>query len=484
MEIFTKKSVKKAAGILVFLTACIKSVCGADSKNDPLKNFKIDFYSGSTFQNFEHKSDTWGAKFISPFSQFRFYTNNKNYNTGYEIFTGNFIKSVPLTIKVGNLSPGGSLSKLNNPLLSTSISPFTSAGTSASNITASLPGYSAFSKPLSAFGQISVFPRALSLSGSSRQRGFYIKKVAANLWSSSENSEPAISLLTDFCLSRNSSLTCASTFGFFDYESKCSSSWFSDQNFYHAGKHLCTLNQAAYTYGKFSTLISVASYEQPDANFTHIYRTENKVRIANFTLGSSVLYNPYQNVMTSSQKIIDPCVQLKNSLQYQFRGGKHLPVFYKAGINSYVNFNLEKKEHQAKLSAGFQGTSALMSLSVYTTANFDFTNSNQQIQSFDFDSAALTIKNTLYFQKITTGVTASFTVNPDKNYQNLTTTEKFSASASFNKNPKFTADTSLSFTQKNNTLKQSGAASLCAVWTKKHLSVCGKITVKADKNAN
>ena len=111
------------------------------------KNTSLSFYTNN--------AKTFATDLRLPLGQVKFSLTPENYNLGISAFSDKIAKSYPFCFKFGNLSAGGSLSKMNNPLLSTSTSPFSSGISSVNCITSSLPGYSSFSNPVSFFCQFS-----------------------------------------------------------------------------------------------------------------------------------------------------------------------------------------------------------------------------------------------------------------------------------------------------------------------------------------
>ncbi|MCR4952664.1 MAG: hypothetical protein K6A43_01200, partial [Treponema sp.] len=113
---------------------------------------------------------TLGAKLFVPFVEGRFYTKGsfwdepffesdflqkQAWNFGLSVTDGGFSKKIPFVVKVGHLGAGGAFTKINNPVLGTSVNPFYASVGSTTAITANLPSSSSFSNPVSGFVQVS-----------------------------------------------------------------------------------------------------------------------------------------------------------------------------------------------------------------------------------------------------------------------------------------------------------------------------------------
>ena len=106
--------------------------------------FHLEFYADS--------EKTVGTRLAVPYFEFRFNTRFPKESFGLSFSTKKF-SVIPFTMKVGNLSEGGSISALKNPMLSAGTSPFSNGITSVTGISANLPGYTSFSKAVGVFVQ-------------------------------------------------------------------------------------------------------------------------------------------------------------------------------------------------------------------------------------------------------------------------------------------------------------------------------------------
>ena len=67
------------------------------------------------------------AKVVLPFMELRGAVEKSKWNYGASFSTKHWFSNAPVTFKLGNLSAGGSLSKLNSPAIYSSVSPFSSS---------------------------------------------------------------------------------------------------------------------------------------------------------------------------------------------------------------------------------------------------------------------------------------------------------------------------------------------------------------------
>ena len=414
-------------------------------------------------------------KVLLPFAEIRssqnFEPEEINYNWGMAIFTPKKFKNFPCQFKAGNLTPGGGISKLNNPALNTSISPFSTAKTDVSIITAGLPGISNYSKPVSYFAELGYINRK-NLFSAAKLNCFYNPQSEFPVFSGSQT----------FSVFKNCSITTALTAGCFTYKENTFNSWFTTTDYYfHQGKHFCMNPQFLIEVPHFKTLFSAATYESPFGELFTIYKTENKLSLGRYTLNLSLFLNEEENLLSANENLIKDTLQTKIGIQANYPVGRKRPVFLKTGFNAYSDVRLNQnnfKDHKFKLAAGAKVTSLLYNFAFTGLANFTCDSSQKTLQS-DFNSASFQFSNSWHFTKITPGLTAAVTFSPENHYQSLTTTEKIGLSAAFCKNPKVTASSSFSFTQKDGvSTKQNVNTSLTSTWKLKHLSLTGRINLR------
>jgi len=412
---------------------------------------------------------TGGLKFNCFEGEFRFSLQEDKSNFGITATSEKF-SSFPITIKAGNLSTGGSLSKLNSPLLSSSSSPFSTGISNVSGITASLPGYTSFTKPVSTFFQGAWSGKKNGISG-----------IAVNcLYCPNEQQLAFSSIINSSLLNKKLKTSASITSGFFSYDESTSSSWFTQTPLYPQGNHFCSLYQLSIQYLNFYTGYTAGVYQTPFNTWSSLFRTDNKLSTSRFIFNFSGVYNPNYNkdgVITSSAKTLYSCLQLKNGLQYKFTTGKHFPVFVKSGFQSFLNLKLIETQHPVKLAAGTQITTGFFAVSLTCCSDFICNSQNQASINLNFDKISFQLKNTLYFNRIIPSFSCNFSLNPSEDYSSLTASCKFLISASFIQAPKINSSCSISFSRKDEEYSECKISmGITSTFNRKHLKIVLKFT--------
>ena len=329
---------------------------------------------------------TLGARFTTSFSDLRFTARPDKINFGAAAFSSNVFPRLPLTFKAGNLSAGGALSTLNSPELTTSSSPFTTSSSATPPLTATLPGYSSFSKPVSAFLEFATpGPSNQKLPSTPAALPWFLPfSLKLNTWFTQQASSPVVSFSSIFpCSNKQMSFSATYIGGIFYYNDNSSGSWFLKSPYYPAGQHFCGLLQLSADFKKSKKLpglavnLSALLYESPFGFFQTAYRAEAKVTTKRLQIFLQAFFNPYDQLLTSSGKSLFPSLQLKSGLIFKSPAKVaslyfEQPVFLRAGINFHSKINLTKPEHPLKANAGLQLSTdkASHSLSFSMEGNF------------------------------------------------------------------------------------------------------------------
>ena len=385
-----------------------------------------DFFKGSTIAfrsdyDFNKESFIESASLNLPILQARASIKNpqevKSYqdfslsahNYGISLTTQKLLPLFPITIKAGNLSQTGSISRLNSPSLSSSLSAFSSAFTNAQTLQASLPSYSSFSKAQGYFLQAGFAPkkiiRIFDLSSFYDDQNFI---CCANLKFSPFKK-------VDFSL--------CTTGGIFDYQKKRSDSWFLTEDFYNKGQHLCFNNQLCVSSNKFSSLFIVSTYETPFCELANTWRSENVIKFRHFTFNLSGFYNPNELVITSSDKKLYPLLQIKSGAKYQFIMGQKAPVICASVFNLLADINLNETEHTLKSAFGFKLTGANITSQLTANINANVKNQPDDIL-IDFAGASVQTTNSFYIKNLKSVLSGKFTFTPNAKKTEWTYSEK------------------------------------------------------------
>lgn len=432
--------------------------------------FAEDLFSKYSRLNlYADTNHTFATDTITPFGEFRFSLQENKTNFGICATSSKITKTIPFTIKAGNLSTGGILSKMNNPLLSTSTSPFSSGGSDINSITTSLPGNTSFSKPVSTFCELSFL-----------QKKSTVKEIKINGFYIPETQIAAFSLYNKMSFFKEKlKLELAGCTGSFPYEENSISSWFSKELYYHQGTHFCSCFQFSLNCQNLSSIFTTALYETPFGTLSSLYRLDNKITTRRFIINLSTLYNPNiseEKIITSSEKVINDCLQLRCGIQYKFVTGINRPVFVKSGFQTYADIRLSQTVHPLKFAAGVQLSSSLFSLSLISSINTTINSENRTSQNINFESVNFQIKNSWYIKNLTPSLTLSAGINPNDDFTVFTKTYKASSSLTYTKIPKITASGTISVTQKNQeytSKKAAGTISAKFTWRKINIILKG-----------
>lgn len=429
---------------------------------------------------------TGGMRLTTTFSDLRLTTRPHKQNFGAAVFTSNILPRLPLTVKTGNLSAGGALSLLNSPELSAGSSPFTSSVTSTQVLTVSLPGNTSFSKPVSTFFEFST-PKTKSTAS----RLFPIK---INTWLTEQASSPVTSLAITFPpLPPYLNFSLSYIGGFFYYSSNSTSSWFLKSPYYPSGKHYCGLLQFSTQIKKsknqsFLLNLTTALYESPFGFYQLIYRADAKLTTKHTNLISQIYYNPYDQLLTSSEKTLTPSLQLKTGFLYKTPSKLaslyfNTPVFLRAGTNIYLKLNLTQPEHPLKVNAGLQFSTEKTTQSFSLSADGKLISKSPDSPPQDFTLKTITtqLKSTWKLNSFTPALILNLTLP-----QNQASSKKYKITASTgyqskSKNAplKINATTTISGTPDNKEeLKLSSSLSIHLKI--KYLTLTGKISFNED----
>ena len=344
-----------------------------------------------------------------PFAEARASIKNDEWNYGLAATSQKSLPLFPITFLTGNLSQGGSISRLNSPALSTSVSAFGGSMVKVSGLQVSMPSAKSFTKPQSYFLQAGIAPkkiiRSFDVSTFYNGEGF--------TYSTFLKLSPLKKVDFSFC----------TTGGIFDYQKKKADTWFLTEDFYREGQHLCFNNQIGINTKSFSSLFILSTYESPFGAFVNTWRTENLFKFKRFTFNLNGFYNGNDLVITSSDKKISPLLQVKTAFKYQFMGDLGLPLICATGFNLLANINLSDTEHTLKSAFGFKLTGA--SVTSQLTANINATVKNQENNLLlDFSGASVQTTNSFYIKQLKTTAGGKFTFTPNAKKTRWTYTEK------------------------------------------------------------
>ena len=432
--------------------------------------YRTDFYADS--------DKTFGSRIKTPFIETRFSVREEeDRNFGITFSTRKLFPDLALTIKTGNLSAGGSLSRLNNPTLSNGTSPFSSSISEPDFCTASLPGYTSFSKVPSLYFLAELPP-------------LFKKTITTEVscFSTPDSASPVTSILTSAILFKRSlKIRFSSTAGIFPYNDNTSSSWFLNEAYYQQGTHFCAINEFSIEAGrktKLFTGFTAAYYESPFGTLPLNLRLDIKFSSTHMDIYTSGFYNPDDGIITSSQKSIPSCLQFKGGFLIKSLMGKASgnSVLVKTGINVFSTIKLMQLEHPLRINAGLQMSSARSSFSLSSSVNFTLTATEKKLTpgKTDFTGISLQAKDTWYFKFVDIGAAVSAGYTPQEN-DTISSKYKFTLNASSNTPQKISGTASLSLTSnKDFEFQKKVSAALSVRLYYKFVYFTGKLSYSAD----
>lgn len=471
-------SVKKI--ILLTLLFSLSVICLAGESK--IRPFHLELFCDfSDITNAQASQNTGGLKFTSPLLEIKSAARNGKHNYGFCFSTGRFIKQFPVELKYGNLSGGGSLARLNSPELSNGTSPFSGSQISPGALSASLPGYSSFSKPESIFFQLKLKQFA--------SNPFYF---CLNTWISPDYSSPLVSaLLSDKFFSNQLLLNVSCTAGKFFYDDNSSSSWFLESPYYHEDSHFCSLYQFSLEYknkngkGGFFTGFTGALYETPFGPYTSLYRADVKLTVKKSEFYTSIFFNPNEDCLTSSGKKLTPGCQFKAGLltKKPIITKKSTLIFIKFGTNIYSKINLTEAIHPFRINAGLQLSSDLTAISLSVSDSFNLHSPSPELAPDEIRNSSITfqVKNSWYFKLISPSLLFSAEIKFNENSSSNSVKYKLQFNSTNNTKVKIGSSYSLTFSSDNNVItdKKISAALNCKL-TLPALSLTGKISFETD----
>lgn len=355
-------------------------------------------YTSKSFQQLQ--DGITELKLSSPLVSLATDFTKDHYNLGISFNSYKINKVFPVLIKAGNLSFGGSLSKLNTPSLSTNITPFTNVSAENKNITASFATPGSYTKPFSLFLQTSYNPK-------------YSKQLNSIEFSSSYYSNNlSFSFYTDFDIFKNAKLSFNSILGTYSYNEKKTTSWFDDSFYYHAGNHFSMSNQLFFDAKHFRNYLYINSYESPFNSIQHTFRNEGAIIFPKYNFNYSVFYNPNKELLTSNDKMINPVFQCKINTQYKLDLNQNMTM--QNGLTVMADINLNQTQHNIKCASG----SKLIFNKLQSTNTVLITGTIQENStglSFQGKNYSLQTTNIFVTKELLNSIEIKASFSPDKN---------------------------------------------------------------------
>ena len=400
---------------------------------------------GSVCRLFAHT--TVSAKVALPYVEARgSFRSDLKWNYGAALSTQKLFPKLQLTLKTGNLSYSGSISKLNSPALSSLSSAFCPGSVRTNGLTAALPQYESFSSVQGYFFETIYKPNKI-LKQISFDALYKIDK--------DNNKDITFSALIKTASFKKVDISFCSTAGVYPYKKKNLTSWFTNEAYYSAGNHFCINNQISFSGTNFSSLFIAGTYQSPFGDFLNTWRTENIIKLKDFSFNLNCFYNKNEEVITSSAKTINPLLQISGGTQYKSTAGKKHPYQITTGINSQADINLNKTNHSFKTVGGIRCSGGDFSGVLSGTINLNLTKDAEGIKA-SFTGGALDASGSFYIKDLTAGLSGKFTFTPDSKKTKWTYSEKIGLNFEYeipNGIVSFSNNNQIVFTQKTDDTK-------------------------------
>lgn len=433
--------------------------CGEkESFSSKIKDFSLLLYGDSKLN--------FAVDFKNPLLQAKFAFCENKWNFGVCGSTSSVFSSFPVTVKTGNLSESGSLSKLKSPVMSGGNSPFSMSFTNASAIAANLPGYTSFSKPFATFVEAGF-----------NDKKRLVRNVTINGFYSPEKENLAFSSLVKTSFLKNKVRASFSvTAGFFSYDEYSESSWFMDNFYYPKGNHFCALYNitAEIPYYKIS-LIS-GSYENPFGEIVNVYRCDNNFISKYVNACFSIYYNPNardNSVLSASQTILQDSLQIRGNVVHKSRIKNG---FMRNGLLLYTKMGLSDNYAIAKASIGTQIITSLFSVTFYAAPEIKIIRDAYDVNNVFCEMTGLNfnLSNRWYLQVLSPALCVNSSFSFFDNYNAVKSTTRIGVKLYFQKNPYLNGESSYSFSiNKGDLSSQNINFSLSAKFTlKKVIFLC------------
>ena len=281
-----------------------------------------------------------------------------------------------LTIESGNIVLQGSVSNLNNPSLSSTISPFSMANISSLGIISDFENSDSFSKPLSFYTQYSFTNK--------NKNRFYISGFFTPFNKNFAISNGFTWNINNVIQTKDKTVVNKTTYnlfltaGFFSYDELKNDSWFLSQQLYSKGFQPAISLEANMAKEKVKTLFNVNLYFSPFGNALFTFRNENEFKIKNTSLNISEYFNfgsfnnntKFHTFFSTNGNKLKEEIQIKINLQNESK--TKLNNSLKKGITLYSDFDLFNTQHIFKTSLGLSLKNKKVTNSFFSNMNFSY----------------------------------------------------------------------------------------------------------------
>lgn len=380
-------------------------------------------------------------------------TNGEKYLWGTGVSGSIKSRKIPVDFKCGDLSLSGAVSLLNNPVLSSVISPFSLPQEKVSVLSSRIPDGTSWNKPLCGFLKISGVSAFFTEEGragiSAMYKGDFGKKEKQKL-------EFLGAAVTELGKARKID------------------SWYSENPFLKEDFRTSALIfQGAVNNRNMSFLISDFLYCQPDGKLFQVVRSENRMKSGSL----SFFINPNHNLFTSSGKTINEFYQAKINFQGKSETGEKIPFFWKYGFTLLGNLVPEDQELDIKAVAGSRVLCFITSLNINVSADLVFPWDEKSLSVPEIKKLGITVKNGWYFSLIQPLFRAGFSFVPKADKKGYETTENLGLSFNVSSKPSLYLNLSSEMKQKNGGWQGGNLdAGISSRFHNRYFDVSGKVS--------
>ena len=357
------------------------------------------------------------------------------WNYGASFSSQKLVPAFPVSFKAGNLSTSGSLSKLNSPALSSSLSAFAPLQIKSTKLGADLAYYNNFSSAQAFFLEAGL------------KKGPKLKELSLSAYykPASQKGEASFSSCLNAKLNpwEKAEINYSFTGGFYPYKKANFSSWFTDKSYYKQGQLFCFNNQLSFSSKIFSSLFIMTTYQSPFNELLNSWRSENLLRLKDFSFTLDAFYNPNDFLITSSDKKLSPLLQFSSGGQYKFSAGNVRPCLITIGIKSQADIKLDQESHTLKTAGGIKYSEGFGAGSVISHIELDLLEQAYGIKA-SFSMGSIESSNSFYIRDFLPSISGKFTFTPDSKKAGWTFAEKIVFKLEY-----LAADRAISISNKN-----------------------------------
>lgn len=275
--------------------------------------------------------------------------------------------NVPISVMFGKLNFSGSVSKMNSPQLSSSLSCFGYTPSSASGINASLSTVSSYSKP-TAFTFFYDYYAKNRLATSAKTSRTALQKSSVHFFAD-DTGNFAESAIFSFRVNKKATLSFSETLGYYFIENT-SASWFSSTCLFPKSQYLFGNLQLAFQSPFYSSRFIANFYELDSSHIKWTASLENELKAGLFGVAFSGFFASSPEIFTPSSKNQKTLSQIKINPFITFFPKNRLR--FRLGVLYYMEEKADSDLESTFFHKGSIGAN-LTNKNLYTKLQFSLT---------------------------------------------------------------------------------------------------------------